>query len=176
MLAINREKENLVTQADLKDLFWLNLETGDPINRFRRAVNAPANAVAGCIDKITGYRIITINRVNYLAHRLVWLWHTAEWPADEIDHINGDRLDNRIENLRVVTCQENHKNKKLPSTNTSGVMGVCFHKQAQKWEAYIKVDGKKKYLGLFTDWFEAVCARKSAENKYGYHENHGRTQ
>ena len=170
----NFNKEALISQQDLKELFWLNRDTGDLMNRLKRSSSASANAVAGWIDKPSGYRRIKINGVQYRMHRLVWLYHFGEWPSDEIDHINGDPLNNHIDNLRVVTNQENQKNAKRSNANTSGVTGVGFYTQTQKWRAEIKVDGKNKHLGYFDTFKEAVAARKSAENKYGYHENHGR--
>ena len=170
----NFNKEALISQQDLKELFWLNRDTGDLMNRLKRSSSASANAVAGWIDKPSGYRRIKINGVQYRMHRLVWLYHFGEWPVDEIDHINGERLDNRIDNLRVVTNQENCKNQKLPRNNKSGVTGVHFNKHHQKWQAQIKGDGKLKHLGSFANFEDAVAARKAAEILYGFHENHGR--
>ena len=169
------KNEALVSQQDLKNLFWLNRDTGDLMNRSRRNSRAPANAIAGSLDTSHGCRRIQINKVKYHAHRLVWLYHHGVWPDKDIDHIDGNPLNNRIENLRVVTNQENSKNQKLRCTNTSGVMGAYFHKRDQKWIAQIKVDGKLIFLGYFGTFEEAVAARKSAESFYGFHENHGRT-
>lgn len=108
-----------------------------------------------------------------LEHRLVWLMHHDEWPA-EIDHINGIRDDNRIENLRLVTRADNMRNSRRRKDNTSGVMGVSWHSATGKWRAYIGGQDGPLHLGMFADWFDAVCARKSAERRQGYHANHGR--
>ena len=107
----------------------------------------------------------------------IHVWEEANGPVPrgrEIDHINGDRTDNRLENLRLVTRQDNMKNAKVYDTNTSGVPGVSWRKDKQRWRAYVVDDYKQINLGQFEDWFEAVCARKSANNRYGFHENHGR--
>ena len=110
----------------------------------------------------------------YVAHRVAWLIAHGSWPAGLIDHINGDRADNRLENLRVVDARENTRNAARPKHNTSGVTGVYKHTHSPKWVATIKVDGRARYLGFFTDFDQAVAARKEAERLHGFHENHGR--
>jgi hypothetical protein len=121
-----------------------------------------------------GYNSGAIFGRNYRAHRVIWAIFHGEWPRGQIDHINGNPSDNRIKNLRDVTNEENHRNMKTRSDNTSGVMGVFFYKTRKKWEAYIKTDGRKKHLGYFANIDDAIAARKAAEIKYGYHKNHGR--
>lgn len=121
-----------------------------------------------------GYKVGAVFGTMYLAHRVIWAIFYGHWPKDQIDHINGDRTDNRIENLRDVSLAENRKNMKIPSHNSSGIIGVHWHRAASKWTAQIKVDGCTKHLGLFEGINEAIAARKAAEVKYGFHENHGR--
>ncbi|QDP62317.1 MAG: hypothetical protein Unbinned8472contig1000_17 [Prokaryotic dsDNA virus sp.] len=123
-----------------------------------------------------GYRSLKIKGKKYLAHRLAWmLYYDKEIPPlMQIDHINGDKDDNRICNLRVVTPRVNCKNLPKTSRNKSGLLGVCWAPSIGKWLAQISVEGKNKNLGEYRDFFEACCARKSAEVRYGYHENHGR--
>jgi hypothetical protein len=121
-----------------------------------------------------GYREGCIMQVKELAHRVIWLHQYGAMPQRKIDHINGDRLDNRLSNLRLVTDQENAKNSAIPRTNTSGILGVGWHKQRRKWRAFITVDGRQKSLGLFEIKADAVLARKQAEKRFGFHQNHGR--
>ena len=121
-----------------------------------------------------GYRGGGIFGKAYSAHRVIWLLHTGSFPLHHIDHINGDRSDNRISNLRAATRTENNRNRRIPNNNTSGAMGVIWSKQDQKWRAQIKVDGRKRHLGYFDNFADAVATRKLAEIKYGFHENHGR--
>lgn len=108
------------------------------------------------------------------AHRAIWLLYYREWPSDQIDHINGDRGDNRISNLRVVTNAENGKNQRKSKKNTSGVQGVSWDKRYGKWIANITVSGRRKYLGSFSEFDAAVQKRSHAEALYGFHPNHGR--
>ncbi len=121
-----------------------------------------------------GYRRGTIFGTRYYAHRIIWTIVHGEWPQDELDHINGNPSDNRLENLRVVTHQENGRNQKLYCSNTSGVVGVSWHKRDETWRAEIKVDGKKIHLGYFDSFDDAVAARAAAEIELGFHANHGR--
>lgn len=83
-----------------------------------------------------------------------------------VDHINGDKLDNRKENLRICTQQQNKFNHKTYKTNISGYSGISWHKKANKWRVRIQVDNKEIYLGLFDDLAKAIEVRKQAEEKY----------
>ena len=120
-----------------------------------------------------GYNRGAVLGQTYAAHRIIWFWMTGEWP-ENIDHINGNRTDNRWENLRSVGRLENQKNMKLSKANTSGRTGVSWYKRAGKWTAVIFANGKNMHLGYFDD-FEAACEMRSvAERNYLFHENHGR--
>lgn len=106
-----------------------------------------------------------------LAHRVAWAASFGEWP-DVIDHINGVRSDNRLENLRNVSWAENNLNLGLRRKNQSGANGVRWSKGA--WQAEIRAGGKSEYLGRFVSLDDAIAARKAAEPAFGFHPNHGR--
>lgn len=95
-----------------------------------------------------------------------------EFPRDEVDHINGDSLDNRKENLRITDHKHNGYNLKLYKNNKSGYKGVQFHKHIKKWMACIRVDRKLKHLGYFTTPEEAAKAYNIASRQY--HKDFGR--
>ena len=142
---------NLFTYED-GHLFW--------IERPNALVNA--GSIAGTLRK-DGYVGIFIKGKYYFAHRIVWELHNGKIPEGfVVDHINGIRDDNRIENLRICTFQENHFNRGKQSNNKSGYKGVSWHKQKQKWVAQIKIEGRNKFLGFFTDpekAYEAYCEK-----------------
>ena len=122
----------------------------------------------------TGYKTGKIFYRPYFAHRVIWAIVHGEWPSDQIDHINHNRTDNRIGNLREATNLDNSRNQGLSRKNTSGVCGVVFDKDHGKWRAQIRFDHKNKYLGLFDQKGDAIDARRAAEKTYNYHPNHGR--
>lgn len=128
---------------------------------------------AGGVDARNGYRRIRIGKRLVLAHRIAVAMSTGQWP-DEVDHINGDRDDNRLCNLRKVTRAENMGNKSRYRNNKSGCAGVYWHAQHGKWCAAIQRNGKRRTVGLYLDLNEAIRARRLAEKELGFHENHGR--
>jgi len=120
-----------------------------------------------------GYLRSSIFGKNYRAHRVLWALVNGCWPRYQIDHIDGDRANNAISNLREVTNATNCKNKAIRSDNTSGCKGVRWHTQQSKWRATIHVKGKEKNLGCFDQFEDAVSARDTAKRRYGYTERHG---
>ena len=133
-----------LTQDLLHELF--EYRDGDLIRKVSTSSNAPAGGVAGYVHA-TGYRKIQINGKRYYAHRLVFLMHHGYLPQF-IDHIDNNRSNNRIENLRPATRGENQWNQAIASCNTSGFKGVFWHKEAQKWYARVEKDSKKHWGGL----------------------------
>lgn len=123
---------------------------------------------------VTGYRSTGILKYQFLSHRIVWALHYGEWPQMQMDHINGVRSDNRLQNLRLVTLQENNMNLARRCDNKSGYTGVYFDKAARCWVARITKNGKTYGVGRFETADEAGAARKEAERRFGFHENHGR--
>lgn len=126
------------------------------------------------ISQRHGYMVAEINNRPVSAHRAAMAMTTGAWPDGEVDHINGDRADNRLENLRCVDRATNAKNQKKSVANSSGVTGVHFYNQTQKWQAKICVDRRQHHLGFFDKFEDAVAVRKIAEIKHGFHQNHGR--
>lgn len=132
-----------------------------------------AGKAAGTIDRF-GYVCIAIDGSLYKAHRLAYFLSTGAMPDGDIDHINGVKCDNRMCNIRSVSKLENMRNSCMPSSNTSGVVGVSLAKGGGRWRAYISIRGKYKSLGSFIRIEDAAAARKDAEKLYGFHKNHGR--
>jgi hypothetical protein len=132
-----------------------------------------ADTVAGTIGA-NGYRAISISGKRYYAHRIAWAIHHGAWPSEQIDHINQQRDDNRMSNLREATNQQNMKNATRLRSNTSGATGVHWDNRRSKWLAQIKHEGRGRFLGYFANFDEAVAARRAAEVKFGFFENHGR--
>lgn len=119
----------------------------------------------------TGYHQGSIFDKNMLAHRVIWCLKTGGWPENDIDHINGDRTDNRWNNLRSVTRSENCKNAARPNNNKSGRTGTHFYKRVGKWVAYIRINGSQHHLGYFETQDQAVRARIEAEQKFSFMQN-----
>jgi len=128
---------------------------------------------AGTINS-NGYVQMRMAGVIYKAHRLAFLYMTGEFPPAQVDHVNHVRDDNRWANLRPVTHAQNGRNAALPSTNTSGTIGVGFFARTNRWCAQITVDGVCKRLGYFRTIEEARAARAKAETLYDFHPNHGK--
>jgi hypothetical protein len=143
-----------------RDRAWNTRFTKNPSGRLQKTARGKT------------YRVVTADAVQMFAHRVIWCITYGEWPS-EIDHIDGDGLNNRLSNLREVTRTENSRNHRRSSKNTSGVTGVHWFKRTGQWRAEIKVSGIGISLGYYDDIFSAAAARKSAELKYGFHENHG---
>ena len=164
--------KNEVTQDELKELLSYDPLTG--IFRWIKVRSGVrAGEVAGSING-WGYRHISVIGNRYQAHRLAWLYVYGEWPHDQIDHINRDKLDNRINNLRDVNQSVNMRNAQMNKNNTSGVLGVYWVKKRLKWISRINFNGRTHHLGEFNSFPDAVCTRKAAEKEHGYHPNHGR--
>ncbi len=130
----------------------------------KRFAGKPAGNAGG-----VGYRKVRVGRSNYSIHRIAWLMVHGEFPS-VLDHINGNRSDNRLSNLREVTVAENNRNASRRRDNTSGHSGVSWDNQRKYWVAFI---GRRK-LGRFHRLTDAIAARKAAELAHDFHMNHGR--
>lgn len=122
----------------------------------------------------TSYFLLGFNGTCLRAHRIAWMLTYKEWPPEQIDHIDGDGLNNKLSNLRCVSNTQNQRNASRKRTSKSGVNGVYWCKLREKWVSQICIDGKQCYLGAFTRLKHAAAARKEAEKNHGYHQNHGR--
>jgi len=158
-----------LTQIKLKNILNYNKTTGLFIWKKRLSNRVKINTIAGCVNKTLGYRVITLYGIHYYAHRLIWLYEKGIWPIHQIDHIDGNRANNTFTNLRDITLNENRKNQRLHKKTPIKIHGVNWMKTKHKWRARIA----KQHLLLTNDFFEACCARKSAEHKLNYHANHG---
>lgn len=138
-----------LTAERLRELLSYDSHTGNFTWRVRRG-GVRVGQVAGSIDSY-GYRQVSIDGRAHLAHRLAWLYERGEWPPMEIDHINCDRDDNRMDNLRQATRSQNLANGRKKKQNKSGFKGVCRHATTGKWSAEYQQDGKSHYLGLFDE-------------------------
>jgi hypothetical protein len=144
----------MLTQERLKELLHYDPDTGIFTNLTQRANCVKKGAVAGWNDN--GYVRIEILGKNYRAHRLGWLYMYGAFPKKDVDHINGDRSDNRIANLREATDLQNGQNRHAPGkNNTSGYLGVSWSKRENKFIAQIRVNRKGRQLGFFDTAEEA---------------------
>tara|TARA_R110000868_G_scaffold233002_1_gene486733 strand:- start:204 stop:695 length:492 start_codon:yes stop_codon:yes gene_type:complete len=156
-----------LTQERLKTLFSYNPTTGQ-FTRNVKIKNQPAGTLVGTLGT-RGYLQCSVDGEVHKVHRLVWLYVHGVWPTGQIDHINHVTSDNRITNLRDVSCAQNHQNRARKTKSASGYLGVTWHKRDQRWQAHIEVNGKPTYLGMFQDIDDAVAARQQAEVLYHPH-------
>lgn len=178
--------KELPTQEYLLQCFKYSPETGlfywnrRPREHFKtesayKTWNTRFSGKSCCNPSRKGYLRAAIDGVHFYLHRLAYkIVHKID--AEQVDHIDGNKTNNRIGNLRDVSNQDNMKNLPLRTKNNSGAHGVGWSKQSKKWYAQIKANGKRKHLGFFVDIEDAISARKAAEIEYGYHGNHGRSK
>lgn len=171
-------RQLILYKPDTGLLFWKergpeHFDVDDPL-RAANVFNAMhAGARAGSQGG-KGYRVVGILGGPLLEHRVAWALHYGRWPRHSIDHINGDRTDNRIRNLRDVPVTENNRNRSVCRRNKSGKVGVAWSARKSKWVSRISTRGKTIHLGYFDALSEAVRAREAAEEMYGFHKNHGK--
>lgn len=143
---------------------------GTLFNRTTRSRLAKKGQKSGFVDS-NGYTYIGFRGAMIKAHRIIWEMHYGEIPTGfEIDHIDGNRNNNLLSNLRMVTRAENLKNKALNKNNKSGVSGVRFNKRLSSW--IVKCSGE--HIGCYKSFVSACESRIVAEVLRGYHPNHGR--
>ena len=162
----------MLTQRYLKRILNYDKDTGLFIWKEPSAYKTKVGDLFGGVDISTGYFRGRLRGQTHLLHRLAFLYVTGEFPA-QVDHIDHDKSNNKWDNLRIVNNLVNSQNQKMRSTNKSGFNGVHWHKLTSKWQASIRHKGKSIYLGLHSKLDGAIEARKAANIKYNYHENHG---
>ena len=157
---------NELTQERLKEIVSFDQDTGI-FTRKLKAKGAVVGSVVG-YQKSNGYIAISIGLKKYYAHRLAWLYVYGKLPKNDIDHIDGNRKNNKIKNLRDVSRTENLQNLKKAKTHnkSTGLLGAYFHKQIGKFTSRIKVNKKNIYLGLFDTAEQAQQAYLNAKKQF----------
>lgn len=155
-----------------RQLFVYDKQSGTLLwksNRPKRKAGDPAGNVSHKGRYISMHATVNGVKHRHFAHRVIWEMHNGKIPEGMcIDHIDGNGLNNRLNNLRITTLSGNHRNESIPKNNRTGIVGVSPIKNS--WQ--VQIAGR--YMGCFMDFFEACCARKSSELQFGFHENHGR--
>lgn len=155
---------SMITIDYLRAAIDYNQSTGAFVWRVSTS-NVKAGTVAGCVNA-KGYQYIGIGGKLYRANRLAWFYVHGTWPNGQIDHINGNRLDNRIENLRDVDGYTNQRNRHNGNKGSSSKLcGVSFHKGTGKWRAQLSINKTTKHLGLFDSEVAAHNAYKTAKTE-----------
>jgi hypothetical protein len=122
-----------------------------------------------------GYKVGMVFGLVMLAHKVAFAIHHGRYPERQIDHINGDKTDNRALNLRDVSCGENAKNKPIGKRNTSGHMNITWDRVRSQWEVRVKTEKRAVFVGRFRCLNQAVAARNEAHARLNFHPNHGRS-
>ena len=156
-LLSNKEKQKLKEFID--EYLYIIPEQG--LIYWKKGRQGVKHKLAGYYDN--GYRSIRIQGVKYKYHRIIWFYVYGYLPENPIDHINGDKLDNRIDNLREVSVSCNIRNTKGYSHNTSGFIGVSFDKYKDKYKSYIHIKRKSVNLGLYNKAIDAAKAKAAFE-------------
>lgn len=152
----------MITQQKVKEIF--DYKDGCLYWKIRHGSLGIVGKKAGSLMQ-NGYYITKINGKSYLIHRLIYLWHYGFLPK-ELDHIDKNSLNNRIENLRQATRKENACNRGLPKNNTSGYKNVVWNNKSRKWLVRLRIDGKEKDFGYYHDIELAGLVAEEARNKY----------
>jgi hypothetical protein len=158
-----RIPKDQITADMVRRLLDYDPDTGVLTWKVRRAGNALSGSRAGSTKHWNGYRVVTFVGYQRQEHALAWLHYYGKWPDKHLDHINGDRADNRIANLRECSPAENAQNRLADRDNKSGYQGVYRPRGQNTWRAQIKKDGVRHYLGDYPTPQEASAAYKAAK-------------
>jgi hypothetical protein len=152
--------------AKMREFIAYDPETGEMTWKKVLSNRTKPNAVCGGNLDSKGYKRVCFDKKQYRAHRVAWALFYDKEPTLQIDHINGNKLDNRISNLRQATNYENSRNCGISKNNTSGITGVTYHAKAKKWIAQIMVNRQNYYLGLYNNMADAAAARQAAQIQF----------
>jgi len=165
------------------EIYWKNRPRNEFMtDRSHSATNSNfegklAGSIVSSKHSVTKYRQVVVKGCTEKCHRIIWEMHHGKIAKGMIiDHVDGNGLNNKIENLRLVNASDSARNSPLPKHSSTGVIGVGWHGAAKKWQARIYENGKRIDLGRFENINDAIKARKQAEIEIGYHPNHGRSQ
>lgn len=159
-MKINTDKEKLLSHKHLISVLDYNETTGIFVWKNGIGGASKAGKAAGTCTIAEGYIRICLSHKKYCAHRLAWFYVYSSWPENEIDHINGDKQDNRIKNLRDVSVRENGSNKFYHRKGK--LVGATFCKDKKIWRSQIEINKKTVHLGRFKTETEAHEAYKKA--------------
>ena len=170
---IEQIRQVLAYNPDTGDMTWLSRDASLFEGAKRSPVimakiwNATWAGKPALANIALGYRRGAVFGINFQAHRVAWAIFHGEWPKGEIDHIDGDRSNNRISNLRDTSRAENGRNLRMRSSNTSGYVGVTKEHGCKSWRAQVVLNGQCFYVGAFPTPEEAAIARDSFERNHG---------
>lgn len=170
IITVDKLHELLVCDAEAGFLYWKERPGGDAPTRSWNVRYAGKRSITHRSKE--GYYTGTVLGKGVKAHRVIWAMTYGEWP-DVIDHIDGDRSNNTIKNLRSTDFAGNARNAKLRADSPSGRVGV-YQRRNGVWSARIQADGQEKHLGSFSSFAAACAAREQAEERHSFHYNHGR--
>lgn len=163
-----------LTQTQLKEVLIYDATNGHfRWNPQLSVKGIPSGCRAGSVETRSGYRRIKIHGTSYAEHRLAWLYSYGDWPKGVIDHLDHNRSNNALCNLRDVSQAENMKNTKQVSGTITGHQGIWYNSKTNRYVAEITVAGKKVYQRVFRTCNQAIEAREAELIKHGFHENHG---
>lgn len=167
-LSLNYVNEIFTYNKELGKLYW---------NIKKQKVKIGSEVGTIIYRKSNSYLYVRVENKLYAVHRIIWFIENGKWPSDQIDHIDGDGLNNKIENLRDVRQSANMRNRKMSSNNKTGGTGVTIRKSKLKGLRYrseiVDNNGKNIHLGTFDTLEEAILAREDKFYEYGYTEWHG---
>jgi hypothetical protein len=164
-LYINNEKEEYISQELVKALFHYCPATGLFTRKITTGSKAKIGSIAGSMQE-SGYVLLEINGNRYRAHRVAWLYMYGKFPDGLLDHINRDKADNAINNLREASVQQNSQNRAVRLNSSTGYTGVSIDKRSNRYRAYITVDGRQKALGYYSTAEEAALAYNTAAKEH----------